>query len=287
MNMPTDVQNDPSQKFGGGTLVIKLGGVQGLNYSHICQDALQWIDTGVQVVFVHGGSNEANSLGEAVGYPPRFVTSVSGYTSRYTDRRTREIFMMAVNGKVNSMLVEELQKLGVRAFGMSGADGRLIEARRKATIRIVENGRRKVLRDDYTGKIIKVNMELLNTLMGAGYIPVIAPLATSETGESLNVDADRVAASVAAALGAETLLLLTAAPGLLRNYPDESSRIPSLPAGQLGAALEFAEDRMKKKVLGAKEALEGGVRRVIIADGRSAEPITAAFAGKGTFITGA
>ncbi|MFQ5615497.1 MAG: [LysW]-aminoadipate kinase [Anaerolineales bacterium] len=266
------------------TLVVKLGGAEGVDFSAICQDAARWLEQGHRLVLVHGGSAEASALGKAVDCPPRFVTSPSGYTSRYTDRRTLEIFLMAVNGKVNSLLVEQLQGLGVNAFGLSGLDGRLIRARRKAAIRIVENGKRKVLRDDYTGKITDVNAGLLHTLLNAGYLPVIAPLAISEKGEALNVDADRAAAMVAAALGADSLLLLTAVPGLMRNFPDESTLIKRLSQSQLEAATEYAQGRMKKKVLGAREALQGGVGRVIIADGRVTDPVTNAMGGNGTLI---
>ncbi len=266
------------------TLVVKLGGTEGVDFSAICTDALQLLADGRRLVFVHGGSAEANALGEAVGYPPRFVTSPSGYTSRYTDRRTLEVFLMAVNGKVNSLLVEQLQKLGVNAFGMSGLDGRLIQAKRKAAIRIVENGKRKMLRDDYTGKITEVNAALLGTLLDGGCLPVVAPIAVSERGEALNVDADRAAAMVAAALHADALLLLTAAPGLMRRFPDESTLIRTLPQTQLDEARTYAQGRMKKKVLGAQEALQGGVSRVIIADGRVPQPISGALAGQGTVI---
>ena len=133
------------------------------------------------------------------------ITSPSGYTSRYTDRKTLEIFLMAVNGKVNSLLTEQLQMLGVNAFGLSGLDGRVLQAMRKDSIQSVENGKRKIIRDDYTGKIETVNSDLLRLLLAAGYLPVIAPVAVSGKGEALNVDADRAAAMVASALQAETL----------------------------------------------------------------------------------
>jgi acetylglutamate/LysW-gamma-L-alpha-aminoadipate kinase len=121
-------------------------------------------------------------------------------------------------------------------------------------------------------------------LLNAGYLPVIAPVAASTAGEALNVDADRAAAMVAAALQAENLLLLTAVPGLMRSFPDESTLLRTLTQAQLETALTYAEGRMKKKVLGAQEALQNGVRRVIIADGRVANPISNALAGNGTVI---
>jgi acetylglutamate/LysW-gamma-L-alpha-aminoadipate kinase len=212
------------------------------------------------------------------------ITSPSGYTSRYTDRKTLEIFLMSVNGKVNSLLTEQLQMLNVNAFGLCGLDGRLMQATRKDSIQSIENGKRKVIRDDYTGRIESINSKLLHLLLNAGYLPVIAPVAVSEKGEALNVDADRAAAMVAAALNAETLILLTAVPGLMRNFPDESTLIRQLPQSQLSEASQAAQGRMKKKVLGAEEALKGGVSRVVIADGRIQHPISAALAGKGTVI---
>lgn len=265
-------------------LVVKLGGTEGVDFSAICADAKEWIAKGQKIVFVHGGSAEANALGEALGTPPKFITSPSGYTSRYTNRETLEVFLMAVNGKINSLLVEQLQVMGVNAFGLSGLDGKTLLATRKSSVQSVENGKRKIIRDDYTGKIDNVNAALLRVLLDQGLMPVIAPVAVSHDGEALNVDADRAAAMVASAFGAETLLLLTAVPGLMKKFPDESTLIKNLSKNELAGALEAAQGRMKKKVLGSEEALDGGVGKVIIADGRVAAPISNALAGNGTTI---
>lgn len=267
------------------TLVVKLGGTEGVDFAAICQDVVALQREGWQMVLVHGGSAEANALGEALGHPPRFVTSPSGFTSRYTDRKTLEIFAAAVNGRVNTLLVEQLQALGINALGLCGLDGRLMVARRKDAIRIIENGRQKILRDDYTGTIETVNVGLLRLLLKEGYVPVVAPLALSPQGEALNVDADRAAAMIAAALQAATLVLLTGVPGLLRAFPDESTLIPRLTLAEMERALGYAEGRMKKKILGAQEALRGGVGRVIIADGRVGQPLVKALQGAGTWIT--
>jgi acetylglutamate/LysW-gamma-L-alpha-aminoadipate kinase len=265
-------------------IVVKLGGTEGVDFSAICADAAELLAQGQKLVFVHGGSAEANALGEALGTPPKFITSPSGYTSRYTDRNTLEVFLMAVNGKVNSLLTEQLHRLGINAFGLSGMDGKLIVATRKDAIQSVENGKRKIIRDDYTGKIETVNSNLLLALLDMGYLPVIAPVAVSQKGEALNVDADRAAAMVASALKAETLVLLTAVPGLMERFPDEGTLIRNLPQSKLSSALEMAQGRMKKKILGAEEALLGGVGKVIIADGRVEKPISAALSGAGTTI---
>jgi len=265
-------------------IVVKLGGTEGVDFSAICADAAELLSQGQKLVFVHGGSAEANVLGEALGNPPKFITSPSGYTSRYTNRETLEVFLMAVNGKVNSLLTEQLHGLGINAFGLSGMDGSLLVATRKEAIQSVENGKRKIIRDDYTGKIETVNSDLLIALLDMGYLPVVAPVAVSHKGDALNVDADRAAAMVASALKAETLVLLTAVPGLMKNFPDESTVIRQLPLSQLPVALEAAQGRMKKKVLGAEEALQGSVGKVIIADGRIEKAISSALAGNGTVI---
>lgn len=265
-------------------LVVKLGGTEGVDFSAICRDAAALQAQGQALVLVHGGSAEANALGEALGKPPRFITSPSGYTSRYTDRATLEVFIMAVRGKVNGLLVEQLQSLGVNAVGLSGLDGKLLLAQRKDTIRAVENGKQKIIRDDYTGKIEQVNAALLRSLLEQGYTPAVAPLAVSAKGEALNVDADRAAAMIAAALGAQNLIMLTAVPGLMRSFPDESTVIHRLTRVRLDEALECAQGRMKKKVLAAQEALDGGVSQVTIADGRGEQPLMRALAGEGTVI---
>ncbi|NWF80259.1 MAG: [LysW]-aminoadipate kinase [Chloroflexi bacterium] len=264
--------------------VIKVGGSAGNNYDALCDDLAALHQAGERLVLVHGGSDETNRLAAALGHPPRFVTSPSGYTSRYTDRRTLELFMMATGGLVNKSLVERLQARGCNAVGLSGLDGRLLEGKRKATIRIVEDGRQKLLRDDWTGTIERVNTALLRLLLEGGYLPVVAPLACSEAGEAVNVDGDRAAAAIAAALGADTLLLLSNVPGLLRNFPDEASLIAHIPRGEIEASLAFAEGRMRKKVLGAQEALAQGVGRVVLGDARRPGCITAARAGQGTVI---
>src|SRR3954451_12327983 len=265
-------------------IVVKVGGGVGIDYDALCADIAELWRAGQRAVLVHGGSHETNLLAEQLGHPPRFVTLPSGYTSRYTDRATLEIFMMAYAGKVNKLIVERLQRLGVNAVGLSGLDGRLLEGQRKAAIRIVEDGKQKVLRDDWTGTVERVNGGLIATLLDAGYLPVVAPLASSYDGEALNVDGDRAAAALAVGLSADTLLLLSNVPGLLRAFPDESSLIPQIARAEVEEFLPVAQGRMKKKVLGAAEALSGGVGRVILGDARISQPVSRALAGQGTVI---
>ncbi len=266
-------------------IVVKAGGNGHLDMDAVCSDVAALLQQGEQVVLVHGGSHETNVVSEKLGIPPRFVTSVSGHVSRYTDRETLEIFAMVTAGRINKRLVERLQQLGVNALGLSGLDGRLLEGSRKSALRVVENGKQKVLRGDYSGQIERVNAALLVSLMAGGYVPVLAPLVVSYEGEALNVDGDRVAAAVSSALRAHTLIILSNVPGLLRHFPDEGSLIPRIRLEQAPQVLErYAQGRMKKKLLGAVEALNDGVERVVIADGRLAQPLQRALAGQGTVI---
>jgi acetylglutamate/LysW-gamma-L-alpha-aminoadipate kinase len=265
-------------------IVIKIGGSRGINLDYVCADVATLTKQGKQIVLMHGAGNEANELGDKLGNPAKHVTSPQGFTSRYTDRATLEIYVMAACGKINTFLVEKLQRLGVNALGLSGVDGRLLEGTRKDAIRIVENGRQRILRDDYTGKVEKVNADLLRVLLERNYVPVIAPLAISYQGDALNVDGDRAAAMIAGALGADQLIILTNVPGLLQNFPDEASLIAKIDKQRVEQSIGFAEGRMKKKVLGASEALALNVRQVIFADGRVEQPLQRALQGLGTVI---
>ena len=130
---------------------------------------------GTELLLVHGGAQTTNAVAEALGHPPEFVTSETGHVSRRTDRRTLEIFEMVYCGQLNKMWVEKLQTKGINAVGLSGLDGRVFEGTRKDTLRIRVDGRRMVLRDDWTGTVEKVNVDLLKLLIGGGYFPVLTP----------------------------------------------------------------------------------------------------------------
>ena len=265
-------------------IVVKVGGSEGINLDAVCADVASLVQAGQQLIFVHGGSHQTNEVAEKLGHPPRFVTSPSGYTSRRTDRRTLEIFEMVYCGQINKGVVERLQRHGVNAVGLSGIDGRIWEGRRKKAIRVVENGKTLIVRDDHTGVVERVNTGLLQTLLDAGYLPVLTPPAISFEGEAINVDGDRAAGATAIAFAAEALLLLSNVPGLLRNFPDESSLIRHIAGDEIEAAAKHAEGRMRMKLLGAREALEGGVGRVILGDARIEQPVRRALAGEGTEI---
>jgi acetylglutamate/LysW-gamma-L-alpha-aminoadipate kinase len=266
-------------------IVVKVGGSAGINYDLVCDDIAQLVKEDNPVILIHGGSDETNKVSTQLGKPPRILTSPQGYTSRYTDSETLDIFAMVYAGKMNTRIVERLQKRTVNAVGLSGVDGRLLEGPRKASVRAVIDGKQVLVRDDFTGKVEKVNAGLLTLLLGGGYTPVICPPAISNEGEAINVDGDRAAAMIASAVGAKQLIILSNVPGLLRNFPDEASLIPHIAYSQLDQALGFAEGRMKKKVLGASEAIAAGVQQVVFGDARVERPIFNAMNGKGTVIS--
>lgn len=266
-------------------LVVKVGGARGIGGAALLDDlahhALHTHPGGM--IVVHGGSDRVTALQQRLGRPARFLTSPSGQVSRHTDREDLEAFAMAT-GLVNRELVEGLLEREVLALGLSGLDGRLVEGERKAAVRSVEDGRVRIVRDQWTGRPTRVDRELLDGLRNLGRLPVVAPLLAGPLGELLTTDADRLAASLAAAAGGATLVILTNVPGLLEDVEREDSLVPHIAADDLDAAMDLAQGRMRKKLLGATEALAGGVARVILADARLDQPLTAALAGRGTVI---
>ena len=265
-------------------LVVKVGGGKGIPIEAVCQDVSTMVGRGERLILVHGASHETNLLSTALGRPPRFVTSISGVESRYTDRETLEIFTMAYVGKMNKLFVERLQQLGVNAVGLCGADGRSMEGERKAAIKIIENGKRKVLRDDFTGRVEKINTSLLLLLLEHGYTPVLCPPGLSYGSEIINVDGDRAAAVLAAAFKAEALVILSNVPGLLRDVNDANSLVRRIDKAHMSTYMDLAQGRMKHKMMGAAAALEQGVGTVILGDARIEHPIQHALQGQGTVI---
>lgn len=265
-------------------IVIKVGGAAGVALEPVIEDLASLVREGWPVVLVHGTSAAADALACRMGLPVRHITSPSGHVSRYTDPEMLELYVAAAAGQVNKTLAARLQALGCNAVGLSGVDGRLLVARRKDAVRAVENGRQRIIRDDYTGQIESADGELPRLLLRAGYTPVVAPLALGTAGERLNVDGDRAAAALAVALDASALVILSNVPGLLANFPDETSLVRRVDPARLDAVEGLAQGRMKKKLLAAREALTGGVTAVILADSRRPAPIRAALSGEGTVI---
>ncbi len=257
-------------------LVVKLGGGAGLDLAASVAD-LATVAAQRPLVIVHGVSDAANKLCEARGIPVRTITSPSGHSSRYTDAATRDVFVEAAAG-VSAEIVRLFTAHGVNAQRVENT----IQGQRKGAVRAVVDGRVRVIRDNYTGSITGVDAAPIREVLVAGVVPVLPPEAFSDADGLLNIDGDRGAAAVAAALGADDLVILSNVRGLYRNFPDEDSFVGTISHSQLDDAMDWAQGRMKRKVLGAQEALEGGVTRVTIADGRVANPVQVALRGEGT-----
>ncbi len=260
------------------TLVVKVGGAAGNALDPVLDD----LATRQDFVLVHGGSDEVDRLGTALGRAPEYYTSPSGVVSRKSDPAHLEVVVLALAGKIQTALVAGFAARGVRAVGLSGVDGGLLRARRKEGARAVVDG--KVLRvtDDWSGTIESADPTLLRTLLGAHLVPVVGPPAVTASGEVVNVDADRAAAAIAVALAAPELLLLTNVSGLRRDPTDPATVIPSVDRQAIEEVLPLAAGRMRKKVLAAKEALQGGVGRVVIASSQGPAPVARALEGAGT-----
>ena len=259
-------------------IVVKIGGsiVGGMHPS--AMDDVGRIAAAEEggAIIVHGGGKDVTAMCERLGVEPRFVTSPGGIRSRYTDAQTAEIFAMVMAGRVRTDIVRRLQGAGVNAVGLSGVDGRTIEAERKARLVIVnEKGRKQAIDGGYTGKIRAVNAALLGSLLGAGMVPVVSPVAIGTSGELLNVDGDRAAAYVAGAAGAGRVVFITDVDGLL---DEGGALVPSLTRSGAEKARAKAGAGMEKKLLAAGEALSMGVGEAVIASGRRQSPITRAIA---------
>ena len=262
-------------------LVVKISGSGDVDLGLIYRDVTELTRQGYSLIVVHGGSDRANQLCEQMGHPPRFLHSPSGHISRYTDKRTRDLYVQATT-ELNTEITTGLQQQGVMAIGLAGRNQSVISGERKPALRAVHNGRVRVVRDDYSGRITAVDTDRLHRVLVSGMVPVIPPVAFSYTDGLLNVDGDRAAAAIAGALGADQLILLSNVPGLLRRFPEENSLIDRVPREGLDQALQWAQGRMKRKVLSVQEALEGGVMKAVVADGRLSQPLHRALAGGGT-----
>ena len=258
-------------------ITVKVGGsiVDGLHHSFVA-DVAALAPKGV--VVVHGGGKEVSRVCAQLGKEPRFVTSPGGIRSRYTDMETAEIFTMVMSGRINQGIVRMLQKSGIPAVGLAGADAQIIRARRKKRLVIVnERGRPQAIDGGYTGRITEVNGEFLGSLLERGMVPVVSPVALSEEFESLNVDGDRAAAYVAGAVGADTVVFITDVDGLMMD----GALVPRLTLPEARDVRPKVGPGMEKKILAAVEALDMGVEVAAIASGRRERPLERALAGEG------
>ena len=277
-----------SESAGKPTVVVKVGGAKAVDPAGAVGDVAHLAANGRSVVVVHGGSTVVDETLERLGIEPEYVESASGVTGRFTDAETMEAFAMAMAGKLNTELTAEFRSAGVDAVGLSGVDGGLLSGPRKSAVRVVEDGKRKIRRGDHSGKIESVNADLLAGLLDDGYTPVVSPPMAGDEGDGevtpVNADADRAAAAVAGALGAD-LVLLTDVSGVYADPDDPETRIDAAATpAELATVEDAAEGFMGKKVMAAREALEGGSGRVVIADANVRDPVVAALGGEGTTV---
>ena len=254
-------------------ITIKIGGsvVDGLHPSTISD--LKKVSEQEKVILVHGGGKEVTKISEALGKEQKFIVSPGGIKSRYTDKETVEIFTMVMSGRINKRIVGMLQKNGINAVGLSGVDGKIIQAERKKKLIIInEKGRKMIIDGGYTGKIHDVNATLVRSILDQGYFPVISPIAISEEFDFLNVDGDRAAAYVAGKMQSDKILFLTNVDGLLMD-DKLVEKISLIEAKKILPRIGFG---MEKKVLAATEALEMGVKEALIANGQRENPISSA-----------
>lgn len=266
-------------------ILIKIGGGKTVNFDYICKDIKTLTDQNERVVLVHGASVTRDEIAERMNVSTKTITSPSGISSVFTDKDAIDVFLMAYPGLVNKKIVAKLQSNGVNAIGLSGIDGQLWKGSRKTAVYSQEGTKVKLITNNMTGKVTKVNVNLINLLLDNKYVPVICPPALSEENEIINTDNDWAAAVMAGALHIEKMVVLFEAPGLLKNFGDESSLIKNIDKNKLDEYFIYAQGRMKKKLLGAKEALRLGLKKMCWSDGRINNPIINALKGIGTIIS--
>ena len=244
------------RRYTGKVVVVKYGGNAMVNEQlkqQVMEDVvLLWL-IGVKVVLVHGGGPEISQTMKALGKEAVFVDGL-----RVTDRETVDIVQMVLAGKINKTLVNLLEMKGGQAMGISGMDGRLIEAEIKDE------------RLGYVGEITHINIQPVTDLLEKGYIPVISTLGCDREGNAYNINGDTAAARVAGALTAERLIMLSDIPGLLRDKDDPATLIPELSVAEAGQLRRegVISGGMIPKMECCVEAIRRGVKKVIIMDGR-------------------
>lgn len=251
------------QKYNQKTIVVKYGGNAMINEElkdAVMTDLVLLSLVGFRVVLVHGGGPEISDMLKKIGKESKFVNGL-----RYTDKETMDIVTMVLAGKVNKDLVEYLQLKGGRALGLCGLDGGMIRAEK------LEEGADL----GFVGEIQSVDVTPINDALEKGYIPVIATLGAGQDGTTYNINADTAAARIAAALGAEKLILLTDIRGLLRDKNDEKTLIPIVNVSEVPSLIRqgIISGGMIPKIECCVEAVRRGVNRAHIIDGRISHSI--------------
>ena len=244
------------RRYNGKIIVVKYGGNAMINpqlKEQVMEDiALLWL-IGVKVVLVHGGGPEISETMAKLGKKAVFVDGL-----RVTDKETVDIVQMVLAGKINKTLVNLIQMKGGHAVGLSGIDGGIIEAKMK----------NEAL--GYVGEITKIRTQPITDLLEKNYIPVVSTVASDRQGNTYNINGDTAAAYIAGALGAERLIMMTDIAGILRDKDDPSTLIPQITVNEAKDLFEegVISGGMIPKVDCCIEALEHGVKNVIIMDGR-------------------
>lgn len=245
------------QQFAGRTVVVKYGGAAMKDSTlkdTVIRDIVFLACVGLRPVVVHGGGPEINSWLAKLGIEAQFKNGL-----RVTDAATMDVVEMVLVGRVNKELVSLINRAGGRAVGLCGKDGNLIKARPKGLEGI-----------GFVGEVSSIDIQLLESLVNSGYIPVVSSVAADETGQAYNINADTVAGEIAAALGAEKLILLTDTPGILRDYKDPSTLIAKVDIQQARQLIDegIVAGGMIPKVGCCVRSLAQGVRAAHIIDGR-------------------
>ena len=260
--------------------IVKIGGGAAINLEGIVRD-LSSIDGPAVVVL--GANAVRDELAQRLGTPKRTLTSVSGYSSVFSDEKAIDAIMMAYAGLRCSRFVELCQLNGVNAVGLSGLDGRSVQGERNRGIRVREGGK-TVIKRDFSGKPREVNASLFRLLMENGYLPVLTIPIIDEAGFAINSENDDIVNVLQQALGADHIVQLIEAPGFLDDKSDPRSLVRNLSPSELEQREQQVEGRMKRKMLALKRLMESGVSRIVIGDGRGQTPIRDALAGKGTVV---
>ena len=266
-------------------LVIKMGGsiLKKGTSQNLVADLKEVAKTN-RIILVHGGGVEVTEIASKLGKEQKFIISPEGFRSRYTDKETIEIYTMVMAGKINKQIVLALQAQGIQAVGITGLDAATLKAERKTKlIAVDERGRKRVMDGGYTGKITEVNVELLSLLLEKRFVPIVTPIALSQDSEPLNVDGDRTAAIIAGALKADCLILLTDVQGLMLK----GKCVPKISSTEVKEVQSGIGSGMSTKVHAALEALNHGVKEVIVTSGMGNQPISSALNHEvGTVIAG-
>lgn len=261
--------------------VVKIGGARGNDPTPLLRELAERTEAGEKWLLVHGGSGKMEDICLSAGVEPQYVISPSGYRSRFTGQREMDLFVSACSS-ISIELLTSLWGMNCVAAPVWPATGRGATAKCKDALRSVENGRTRILRGNRSGSVKSFLGDEVQAVWSKKALPVMPPLAMDTGGMGLlNVDGDRLAALAAASLGVSSLVILSNVPGLLTDRNDSSTLVSS---GQVGKLMELAEGNMKRKVLACGEALDGGVKQVILADSRVERPLASALNGGGTTV---